>query len=91
MIGHYTATSGTEIRIPRAWSAMVVQTKGVSALTVEAKTQYASDYENIGAIKLSDYSIADIIDSNGLYMIDLTGLDFVKFTFSGGSVYYNVE
>ena len=91
MIGHYTATSGTEIPIPGFWNAMTVQVDGASSVTIQGKMKQASKFESIAAIKLADYSVVTTLASDGLYSIDLSGLDYVKFTFSSGSVYYNVD
>ena len=90
MIGHFTATNGADIIVQNVWSAMVIQVDGANLVTVQAKTQFATSYESSGIIKLLDYSIVDTLTEDGLYMIDLTGLDSVKISFSGGNVYYNV-
>ena len=90
MIGHYTATSDAEITVRGTWSAMVVQVDGATSVSIEAKTKSANNYNSIAAIKLSDYSVVSAPDEDGLFMIDLTGLDFIKFTFTGSAVYYNV-
>lgn len=91
MIGHFTATNGADIAVQNIWNAMVIQVDGANLVTVQAKTKFASDYASIGVIKLSDYSVVDTMTEDGLYMVDLTGLDYVKISFMGSSVYYNVE
>lgn len=91
MIGHYTATSGTEIAIPGFWNTMTVQVDGASSVTIQGKMKQASNYASIAAIKLADYSTVSTLSTDGLYSVDLSGLDFIKFTFSGSAVYYNVE
>lgn len=96
MIGHYTATSGKEIAVASTWSAIVIQVDEAgqgrddfSAVVVEGKTMRAANYASLGAIRLSDYSVMETLDDNGLYLVDLSGLDSVKLTFDGCSVYYN--
>jgi len=94
MLGHFTATNGAEIKIRGTWSAMTIQAEGgrddAPSVTIKARTQQNTNYEDIAAIKLADYSVVTAISENGLYMVDLTGLDFIKFTFTAGEVYYNV-
>ena len=90
MIGHYTATSAKEIPVSGFWSGIIIQVDGASLVTIEAKTKSAANYESIAAIKLSDYSVVETLTADGLYMIDPSGFDFIKFTFLGGHVYYNV-
>jgi len=90
MIGHYTATSGKEIPIAGFWTGLTIQVDGAESVTIEGKTKLGSQYESIGAIKLSDYSVCETLSGDGLYIVDPTGLDYLKFTFSAGNVYYNV-
>ncbi len=97
MIGHFTATSEREIMVASTWSAIVVQVDEAgqgrddfSPVVLEAKTARAINYVPISAINLSDYSVTETLDDDGLYMVDLSGLDSVKLTFAGCNVYYNV-
>ena len=97
MIGHYTATSEAEITVRSTWHAMLVQVDEYGAgkdtpapVEIEGKTKFAAEYQPIATIKLADYSVVETPDADGLYMLDVDGLDFVKFTFVGSNVYYNV-
>ena len=72
-----TVTTSNTFYVPYGASDVVLQVKdsGTPDVTVKAKVDRENgDFEAVGVIALSDYSTADKIEANGIYLVPAAGL-----------------
>lgn len=56
---------------------------GTPNLTIQGKTDVLGNWQTIGAIKLSDYSVVSVVSTNGIYSIPVAGVQRIRIHNSG--------
>lgn len=83
------STSGTysnELAIIPESEEMTLHVEALSGtpnLTIQGKTDALGNWQTIGAVKLSDYSVVSAVSANGIYSIPVAGVQRVRIHNSG--------
>lgn len=82
----YPAKSGEVIKIDKNWGGLKIQVEGVSSVTVKGTISGSLAEQNLSVISMADFSIGSTITADGIYELDTSGIESVKFTFASGTV-----